>query len=133
MKISKNISLKDKKEATFDAIVQALFEGKNLTVEGFDKNRTFLVSLDETPKADLVFDYAKYCEGEIGERIVIKQVAQAIFGQTVDPRPLTVPVRKILESYMPVKKVVTEDKVPEKSTLSFSPEQKKQGKIGFFN
>ena len=97
MEIIKNTKLNDKKEWTFDAIIEALFDSKGVSLEKFQANRKLLVNLDNSVGADYTFDYAKYCEGEIGERIVIKQLAEVIFGERVDPRPLTVPIRKKVE------------------------------------
>jgi len=138
MEIIKNTKLNDKKEWTFDAIIEALFDSKGVSLEKFQANRKLLVNLDNSVGADYTFDYAKYCEGEIGERIVIKQVAEVIFGEKVDPRPLTVPVRlKVLGAQVlshaknPENKQVDNVTVkvevvspaPEKSTLSFTPDQ----------
>ena len=117
MKIIKNVKLNNDKERAFDAIVKVLLESKGLSLEDFQKNRSLLVNLDDSEGGDYSFDFVKFREGEIGERIVIKQIAQVIFGEPTDPRLLTVPVRKLLEAVAPVQKENTEVVVNPSKTI----------------
>ena len=86
MKISKNISLGEIKEKTFDAIVAAIFEELGTSVEEFQPERTYLVSLNGSKGADYEFDFGKFNEGPFGQLIVIKDISQRILGNPLDPR-----------------------------------------------
>ena len=86
MKISKNISLGDLKEKTFDAIVAAIFEELGTPIEEFQPERTYLVSMDGAKGADYEFDFGKFGEGPFGQLIVIKDISQRILGKPLDPR-----------------------------------------------
>lgn len=94
MKIKKNKTANDIKNFTFDAIIESIFASKGITPEEFEPNKAWCVSMDGAPGGDYNFDFDKYNEGPIGERIVIKDISQRIFGSPVDPRPLVGVVRE---------------------------------------
>lgn len=98
MEIIKKPSDGSKKENLFDAIIEVLFESKGIINQAtFKEDVKWSVALDEVNKqgADFYFDDSKYYEGEIGERILIKQIGVLLLGEQVDPRPLVGKVRGI--------------------------------------
>lgn len=88
MKISKHPTKLKDAEIAFDAIIESLFEYKNLNIENFNKDRILLVSFENEIGADYNFDYSTFLQGAVGQLIVIKSLSTKIFGEKIDGRKL---------------------------------------------
>ncbi len=114
MKISinqKNTPAANAAKATIDA----LFEFKGINIDEYQPNRTFLVSVDGTPTADISFDYAKWLIAGPGKSIVIKELSAAIFGETTDPRKVAPLIKEITEGILEDENVLDETPVREET------------------
>jgi hypothetical protein len=88
MKIITNTDKNIDASIAFESITEALFHHFNLNIEEYHPERIVTVSLDGAPGGDITFDYDLFCQGPVGQKVVIKNTAVSLFGKEVDPRPV---------------------------------------------
>lgn len=133
MKIVINKKSQDEvKNQAFDAIVETLFESKNVKIEEFEPERVWCVSMNGAPGSDYDFDYGMFSQGDIGQRIVIKSISEKIFGVASDPRPLVGIVQtKMASRAVKVKAAVAPTEIFPDPTPVESPFVAEAKKLGF--